>query len=454
MNKFFSNNIAWKTASLVSALILWLFVINTQNPPQSYDMRNRTISLSGTDLLEDKGYVMKNETELREQKVRVVVKGPRLQIEKIRNNPELIEIKVDITKYVNNISANMDMVAPIIPIEVNAPLGLTIVEQSPKNLEVIFEREKTVNKTIEYIIHGGSNTEYETLTPKIVPESIEVWGAESYMDEIHTVRVEIDIDNFSEDVLTYDVPIKIYNAEGEELEELKKSHNNAEVTLPIGKKKIVPLEMQFVGELPEGFIQTGVSVNPKSITIIGKPTLIDKITSIKLAQVSLDNIIETSSIDTKFILPAGISYLDRIENSATISIQVKEQSIYDYSLDLSKAKLNMNNKREGFEYEVIDSEIKVRVKSIAENLLGTNSRDVTVNLDLASYSQGEYEIPINVGFPPDILVMEEPRIRVRIRKIEPEELEPDPDPELEPDLNPELDGDEALSPEPSTEEEE
>lgn len=454
MNKFFSNNIVWKTASLVSALILWLFVINTQNPPQSYDMRNRTISLTGTDLLEDKGYVMKNETELREQKVRVVVKGPRLQIEKIRSNPELIEIKVDITKYVNNISANMDMVAPIIPIEVSAPLGLTIVEQSPKNLEVIFEREKTVSKTIEYIINGGSNTEYETLTPKIVPESIDIWGAESYMDEIETVRVEIDVDDFSEDTLTYDLPIKIYNAEGEELEELKKSHNSAEVTLPIGKKKTVPLEMQFVGELPEGFIQTGVSVHPKSITIIGKPTLIDNITSIKLSEVSLDNVIETSKIETKFILPAGISYLDRIENSATISIQVKEQSIYDYSLDLSKAKLNMNNKREGFEYEIMDNEIKVRVKSIAENLLSTNSRDVTVNLDLATYNQGEYEIPISVGFPPDIIVMEEPRIKVRIKKIEPEDPSPELDPELDPDLIPDLEEDGSPSPEPSTETEE
>ncbi|HHX63078.1 MAG TPA: hypothetical protein GX707_20560 [Epulopiscium sp.] len=433
MSKFFSNNIVWKTASLISALILWVFVINTANPPQSYDMKNRTISLRGADLLENKGYVIKNETALREQKVRVVVKGPRLQIEKIRSNPELIDIKVDITKYVNNISTNMDMVAPIVPIDVNVPLGLTIVEQSPKNLEVIFEREKTVTKKIEYVINGGSNKEYETLTPKIVPETIEVWGAESYMDEIDTVRIDIDVENFSEDVLTYEIPIKIYNVEGIELTELKKSHTNAEVTLPIGKKKIVPLEMQFVGALPEGFIQTSVGVYPKTITIIGKPTLIDSITSIKLDKVSLENIIETSKITTKFILPPGVSYLDHIENSATITIQVKEQSIYDYRLDLAKAKVNIINQQGDFDYEMLDSEITVKVKSIAENLLNVSSRDIVVTIDMQGYSQGEYEIPITLEFPPEVLVVENPLISIKItEKI----IEPELDPELELDLGP------------------
>lgn len=431
MNKFFSNNIGWKTASLISALILWLFVINTQNPPQSYDMKNRIISLRGTDVLEKKGYVIKNETALREQKVRVVLKGPRLQIEKIRSNPELIEIKVDITRYVNNISTTMDMVAPVVPIDVNVPLGLTIVEQSPKNLEVIFEREKTITKTIEYVINGGSNKEYETLTPKIVPETIEVWGAESYMDEIDIVRVDIDVENFSEDVLTYQIPIKIYDADGEELKELKKSQSSAEVTLPIGKKKTVPLEMQFIGELPEGFIQTSVGVYPKNITIIGKPTLIDSITSIKLDKVSLDDIIETSKITTKFILPPGISYLDRIENSATITIQIKEQSIYDYRLYLSKAKINIINKQDNFDYELIDNEMTVKVKSIAENLLNISSSDILVTIDMEGYGQGEYEIPITLDFPPDILVVEEPVLNIKITE---EVIESELDLELEADL--------------------
>ena len=114
----------------------------------------------------------------------------------------------------------------------------------------------------------------------------------------------------------------------------------------------------------------------------------------------------------------------------------------------------MNNRREGFEYQVIDSEIKVRVKSIAENLLSTNSRDVTVNIDLANYSQGEYHIPISVGFPPDILVVEEPKIKVRISKIEPEEPIPEEDPELDQNLNPEPEGDGTPSPEASGETEE
>ena len=425
MNNFFSNNIGWKTASLISALILWVFVINTTNPMEPYDMKNRAIVLKGTNLLEDRGFVIKNETALKDQKVRVVVKGPRLQIEKIKANPELVEIKVDVTKYVNNISTSMDMVAPIIPVDISVPLGLTIVEQSPKTVEVIFERETTVTKTIEYSITGGSNKEYQTLTPKIVPETIDIWGAESYMDEIATVEVDINVENFSEDVLTYQTPIKIYDAEGNEITQLKQSHQYAEVTLPIGKKKVVPLEMQFTGELPEGFVQINSVVYPQSITIIGKSGLVDSISSIKLANISLDNIIQTSKINTKFILPPGIGYLDQIENNAVVTIQVKEQSTYDYNLDLSKSIPSITNQEEDFEYEIMSSEITVKVKSIAEDLLRIQARDVIVGINMQGYGEGEHEIPLDLQFPPNILVVEQPVVRVKITPKIVEEPDPD-----------------------------
>lgn len=427
MNKFFSNNIGWKTASLIFALFLWVFVINTQNPQQPYDMRNKSIVLKGTDLLTERGYVIKNETELREQKVRVVVKGPRLQIEKIISNPELVEARVDITRYVNNIASGMDMVAPIVPVDITVPLGLNIVEQSPKTVEVIFEREKTVTKPVEYIIHGGSNTEYQTLTPKIVPEEIEIWGAESYMDDITTVSVDINVENFSEDILSYEIPIKIYNSEGEEITELKQSHKYAEVTLPIGKKKTVPLEMQFVGELPEGFVQTNAVVSPQSITIIGKPELVDSINSIKLEKISLDNIIQTSKINTRFILPQGIGYLDQIDNNAVVTIQVKEQSLYEYNLDLSKSQPYLINTSEGFVYEIMDQDVIVKVKAIAEELLKINPADVQVMLDVKGYEEGEYEISLDLHFPPNILIEEQPKVRVRVTaKVEEPEYIEDP----------------------------
>lgn len=437
MNNFFSNNIGWKTASLVVALILWVFVINTQNPLEPYDMRNREITIKGAHLLEDKGYVIQNETALREQKVRVVVKGPRLQIEEIRRNPDLIEVKVDLTKYINNIAASMDMAAPVVPIDVNVPIGLSIVEQSPKTLEVVFEREKMVTQAVKYEITGGSNEEYQTLEPKIVPEEIEIWGAESYIESIAVVRVDINVENFSEDVLTYQTPIKIYDSEGQEITELKRSHQHAEVTLPIGKKKTVPLEMQFTGELPEGLVQMNSSVYPENITIIGKADLVDSITSIKLAEISLDNIIQTSKINTKFILPSGIGYLDQIENNAVVTIQVKEQAVYNYNLDLRRSPPIIKNQNEAYEYEITDADIKVEVKATAEDLVKISPSDISVKLNMLDYGPGEHEIPLEIEFPPNILLVKKPVVNVAITpKIIEEEPEDKPEDELEPETNP------------------
>ncbi len=372
------------------------------------------MTLKGLNELDGKGFVIQNEAELTDQKVRVLLKGPRLQIEKIKANPDLVEIKLDITKYVNNISANMDMVAHTVPVEISVPIGLTIVEQSPQALEVIFEREKTITKKISHFITGGSNEEYQTLTPKIVPGEIEIWGAESLTEAIAEVRVDIDVENFSEDVLTYKTPIKIYDADGEEITGLRQSHQHADVTLPIGKKKTVPLEMQFTGQLPEGFVQVNAAVYPQNITIIGKPALVDKIKAIKLETISLDNIIQTSKINTKFILPSGISYLDPVENSAVVTIQVKEQSVYDYNIDLLRSKPILSNRAEDLEYELISTEVNIKVKSIAEDLLKINHGDVIVGIDFNGYEPGEHEIPLTVKLPPNIILLEQPVVTVKV----------------------------------------
>ena len=40
MNRFFSNNVAWKIISLLLATLLWFFVINYQNPELTQEIKH------------------------------------------------------------------------------------------------------------------------------------------------------------------------------------------------------------------------------------------------------------------------------------------------------------------------------------------------------------------------------------------------------------------------------
>ena len=60
MNKLFTDNLPWKITSLVLAFILWLFVINTQNPIQPQEIAGVNVVITGLDELESNGTTFRN----------------------------------------------------------------------------------------------------------------------------------------------------------------------------------------------------------------------------------------------------------------------------------------------------------------------------------------------------------------------------------------------------------
>ena len=104
MNKLFTDNLPWKITSFVLAFILWLFVINTQNPIQPQEISGINVVITGLDELESNGYKLKNEDEIRNQHFKVVVTGPRLEIDKLVKNPKLITATLNLSDYMNNLN--------------------------------------------------------------------------------------------------------------------------------------------------------------------------------------------------------------------------------------------------------------------------------------------------------------------------------------------------------------
>jgi YbbR domain-containing protein len=262
MNNFFTKNIPWKIASLVLASILWIFVINTQNPMQPQEIRTTPIIIKGLSELTEKGFVLKNQERIKDQKFLVRVKGPRLQTDKLIADKTLITVTLDLTGYMNDLSADsVQIVAkykPVVNIE-----GVSILSYKPEINNIVLEKEQTITKEITYKIVGDTNSDYTALTPIIKPGTIEINGAKSDIERVDQAMIEIDIENFSADELIRTVPVKVYDEKGQEIEALKKTPQLVEVKLPIGKEKTVPLEATINGMLPKGNFHTNTIFTPK-----------------------------------------------------------------------------------------------------------------------------------------------------------------------------------------------
>lgn len=429
MNKLFSNNLPWKLMSLVLAGLLWLFVINTQNPLQPKTITDISVNIKGINEIESKGYVIQNEEELRNTKVKVIVKGPRLELEKLEANKEsLLSVNLDLTPFANTLTTGSDTIERPIAYTVSSlgDSGVIVEDIRPKIINIIFEKEKSVTLPVKYNITGDNNSQYMALDPIIKPGQVEIKGPKTTVETIDQVVVDININDFSEDVLSYTLPIKALDDKGDEVVGVKKSPQYIEVTLPIGKKKVVPLEPQFQGTLPTGYIQTNTIVTPKEITIVGKASLIDSIQTIKLGKISLNNMIQSDTTKVDFLLPDGIEYIDNIENKAVVTVEIQKENTYEFNVDPHGMKLDVKGLDEGLKYEIIDSELKFVLGGTAENLLKFDKKNLKGVIEVNGLGEGEYAIALQLNIPDNLKLISTPLtlgIRILNEKVTPPEIE-------------------------------
>lgn len=451
MNRFFSNNLPWKIVSFLLATLLWFFVINYQNPVLTQEVK-ATLTIRGINELEAKGYVLQNEEELRNMQVRILLKGPRLEMERLKNDNVQIDVRLDLTQYANRLtSEDADSIKESIQIPVFVNIdGITVEDVRPKTVSAIFEREKSDTKNIQYKIQNASNSEYAALDPILKPTTVEISGPKGGVERVETAFININVDNFSEDTLSYTVPIQLLDENGEEVVGVKKVPEYVEVTLPIGKKKKVPLEPQFKGSLPPGYIQTNTIINPKEITIVGKPDIVDTVNSIKLEKIVLDNIIQSNTFRVDFILPEGIEYIDNIESKANVTVEVQKETDYQYKIKPQEMNLQVIGLPEGYIYEVLDQEINIVLASTAEKLLGFQTNQIQATVDFASLHNlvtGEYRMPLQIVVPEDFKVVNVPvYMNIQVNKVE--ELPPEGEVEAGSNEEGSSEGNEDTPPEP------
>lgn len=435
MNKFFSNNLPWKLASLAIASLMWLFVINTQNPLQPKEIREISVNIRGISEIESKGYVVQNEEALRDTKIRVVVKGPRLELENLEKNKDgLIDAYIDLAPFANTLNTGSETIERLVAYNIKDIENVKIEDIRPKTTYITFEKEKSVTLPVEYTIKGENNSEYMALEPIIKPKEIEIKGPKSAVESVDKVIVDINIDEFSEDILSYTLPIKALDSEGNEVTGIRKSPQYIDVTLPIGKKKTVPLEPQFQGTLPTGYIQTNTIVTPKEVTIVGKADVVDNIQTIKLGKISLDNMIQSNTAKVDFILPNGIETIDSIENKAVVTVEIQKENTFDFTINTESMNLNVVGLLDGYKYEILEPQLDLILGGTAENLLKFDKNNINATIDLTGLATGDYSIPLQIKVPEQLKIVNTPlTIGIRIAPIieEVPEEEPEEEPPVE-----------------------
>lgn len=368
MRERLSNNTKLKLISLLSAIVLWMYVMAVVDPEETKLFEDIPVSITNLNDLSDKDLVIYPDTEVTTS---VYVTGKLSTIQKMS--------KEDISVYgqINN------------PIEGKNEIYLKVtpaqrVTYEFKNSIAIVNLEKiiTENKKIEVEVTGNIKQDIDTINLENNNDEVEVSGPRSLVEKVEKIEAILNSNKQTDD-FDISLDLKPVDKKGNIVSgvELKTSSLNAKVTLL--KEKTVPIKVNIEGENTENY-----KLSQDTVYIKGKRELVDKIEYISTQPINLSSIPKNTTMDISLIIPNGIT--SNIKSvSATLNISNSLTSEFIYNSNEVKIKNNVNN--------IDTSNIKIpdtiTVNIEYDDTEKIDKQDITLYIDLSKEnSSGKYDI--------------------------------------------------------------
>ncbi|WP_018590923.1 YbbR-like domain-containing protein [Terrisporobacter glycolicus] len=362
MKNNLKRNTRIKLISLLSAMVLWMYVMAIVDPEDTKLFENIPVTVTNAEELKDDDLVVYPETDLVAD---IYITGKLSDLQKIS--------KEDIHIYgsINN------------PIEGKNYLYLKVnttkqVSYEFKSDFIVVKLEKLVHqeKNINPEIIGEYKDDVDTV---ILQQSVaNISGPRVLTDQVDYINATVQVDSKDKNKLTKRVKLIPVNTDGKEVKgvNLDIKTINAEVTFL--EEKQVPINIQLKDEKADA---KAYELTPEVVMIKGKKEVLDKINYINTQKIDSTDIGVSKKID--LIIPEGVT----TEETTTIVKQKDDESLIQRLIyNNSEIELRNNTQKiKASDLNIPDS-INVEVQLDDKNTKLAKS-DISLYIDL----ENEYD---------------------------------------------------------------
>lgn len=375
MNDLFDKKITVRILSVALAIMLWLYVITEQNPVIYKDLNIPVKLINVESLLKNDLVLLDDES----YSVSIKLKGNKNYLDRL--NKTTVSASADL-KGINS-KGLMEL-----PIDIDGiPVGVDISWISSN--KITLNVDNIISETIPVSLKVMGNTIHGTATmiPVISPSEVVVKGAETILNTIKSAEVSVDISN-SDSEVNKKLAVQIIDTQGNFIEGLDINPKQVDVTIPVENTKSVLIDADYKIMTAEGYVLTDVSINPKTINIVGKKELLDGLSKLVTEKIELVDAKTFIEKEITLILPEGIELANKDEKivfSANIE-KIAEKIIESNSVGIK----NLN---ENFETEILPIYLKATVRG-PESLVNAWDINNAFYVDLKDLEEGTYNLPI------------------------------------------------------------
>lgn len=388
--KVITNNFGLKLLAALFAVILWLVVVNIDDPKISQRF-SASVVIENAEYLTDQGkyYEILDDTNT----IVFTVTAKRSYIEKLSNTDFKAVANMEYAVIDNDNGRGK------VPIEVTALRysSLVTISKATQNLEIALD-----NLAQEQFIVGVETT--GTLPEgcalgevTVSPNLLKVSGPESVVDQIDHVTASVDVTNMTSDVVASVIPV-LYDSEGNAIDkkDLTLNMSTVTVTARILDTKDVALIFNVTGTPADGYAYMDMEYEPKTIAIKGTASSLNNVTAITIPEKALDisgargDI--TQVIDVSEYLPSGVTIADPSQAKVKVTVHVAQLSTK--VVNIFPSSIRVLNLPDGYKLSYDTSVIRVNVSGIAEDIAAFDSDRLVASIDAGQLTPGTHEVEV------------------------------------------------------------
>ena len=405
-----TDNLSLKIMSVAIAIVVWLIVVNIDNP-----VGTNYYTITDVELI-NKEYVESSDTigkmcmpEENQDSVKVAITASK----KVRDRIRLSDITA-VADLQQAVSLDTDPV--MVPITVTCSASGVLpsdIKVTPQNLTVNLD-EKETQEFVVNVSKGDTKPgkDYEVGSLTASPEKIRITGPKTLVNKIDKVNATIALDGNTEDY-TQEVNLTIYDKNQETLSESEMNslriENNAKVIVTAKLWKIrtgVKISAGYVGTPASGYQVGSVKTVPDTISVAGNTEGLESLSEndnvITIPADRIDISDESKDVERKIslknLLPDNVKLTS--DSSEDVWVTVSILPVGSREFNLPTKNIEVKNKPDNLQVTFETAQIALRIKSESEDLADLNiDEDVKAEIDLKDKEAGNYKVPVKLSLP-------------------------------------------------------
>lgn len=420
LGKKITNNFGLKILAALLAFILWIVVINIDDPTTAKKYTtNVTTENTSFITAQNKYYEPLNGNNTitfsvsAERSIHDVLSGSDFSatadMEKIEYDEESETYRVPVTITPNRYSNKVSIVS--------------------KNLylEVALEDLGTCQKAISATTRGNVADGCALGEVQIVGSNLlKISGPYSVVSQIDRVEAAINVEGMSTDVTDTVVPV-LYDADDNVIDTTKLTMSLSTVTISaqILNTKDVALEFHTMGEAAEGYVLMGVDYSLDTVRIKGEAATLNTVNKISIPKEVLDisGITENleTTVDITSYLPSGTSLV--LNSDAKVEVTVKVEPIVTENIVIPVGNLTIENLQDGYTARIDSDTVTVAVSGAKSEVEAVDADGLKGVINASGLGEGEHHLAVEFTLEGEHCWIDSVRVPVTITGAGDEEEE-------------------------------